>query len=125
MCALQRTFFFHAASSNFITVSIICLVQIMTVSPLPADWSLFENAQREATSGNSPASVTLLGSTSLPPPVCAFSRVLFTPKPRAQGHNRSYLCWKSSSTSSATSRTALILDRVGTAKTENEASSNS
>lgn len=38
-CALRRDFFFQVASSNFSTVSVTFLVQTMTVSPLPAEWS--------------------------------------------------------------------------------------
>ena len=122
MCVMQRIFYFQCASHHFSTVPISFIFQTMTISPIPTGtWAwpqLFISRCPEGdnTSGSPPASVTFSGSRSswglAHPcllPVCSFSNVLFSPRPRALEQNRSYLCWKSSSNISATSRTFLLL----------------
>lgn len=130
MCVLQRTFSFQCESLHFSTVPISFMFQKMTISSLhTVTWGMapalhFNMPGGDNTSGSSPASVTSSGSRSswclAHPcllPVCSFLNVLFSPRPRALGKNRSYLCCKYVS---ATSTTFLLL-RAETPKAKNVA----
>lgn len=119
MCVLQRIFSFQCESLHFSTVPISFMFQKMKISSLPTvTWGKapalhFNMPGGDNTSGSSPASVTSSGSRSswclAHPcllPVCCFLNVLFSPRPRPLGKNRSYLCCKYIS---ATSTTFLLL----------------
>lgn len=111
---MERTFSFQCAAPYFSSVSIRFIFQTMTISPLPALY--FKMPRGRQCSGSCPDSITSSGSRSTSwlacpclIPVCVSSNVLFSPRPGALGQNRSYLCWKSSSNISATSRTILLI----------------